>query len=152
MILNPYIFVIGYSVGFYVCYGNRKIIYDKLATGQQTPFQKKASDIALFSLCFFCGIFGGICWLTHQDVRTIWLCLFLATALHFFLFYFVHGRIVVVLGLLCLVYSVIGLIFPAVPFLSIAYVDGITKIVVGVIMILSKPGNNEKSFYRRAFY
>ncbi len=151
MYINPFIFVIGYSGGYYLCYGNRKIIFDKLATGKQTDFQKKTSDFALFTLCFLCAFFGTICWLTKQNIRTIWLCLLLATAIHFFVFYFVHGRSVVVLGILCLMYCISGLLFPSIPFLYIALLDGITKIAVGIFMFFQKQGNNEQSFYRKVF-
>ena len=108
--VNPIIFVVGYGIGFYLCYGNKKIIFNRLASSQPSCFQKKMSNVALGSLGLFCALFGSFCWLTHQSMRTIWLFLFIATALHFFVFYFVHGKSVVVLGILCLAYGVIGLL------------------------------------------
>ena len=149
--VNPITFVVGYGIGFYLCYGNKKIIFNRLASSQPSCFQEKMSNIALGSLALFCALFGSFCWLTHQNMRNIWLSLFIATALHFFVFYFVHGKSVVVLGILCLAYSVIGLLLANIPFLYIAVLDGITKIIIGVAMIFQKRGNNKNTFYCKLF-
>ena len=149
--MNPFIFGIGYSIGFYLCYGNKKYVFNRLASGVETSFQKKMSDNALLILSILCGVFGGICWLTHQSIRNIWLSLLIATAIHFFAFYFVHGKSVVILGILCLLYGALGFIFPTISFIYIAFLDGITKIIIGVVMFFQKPSNNENSFYRKLF-
>ena len=39
--VNPIIFVVGYGIGFYLCYGNKKIIFNRLASSQPSCFQKK---------------------------------------------------------------------------------------------------------------
>ena len=48
--VNPIIFVVGYGIGFYLCYGNKKIIFNRLASSQPSCFQKKMSNVALGSL------------------------------------------------------------------------------------------------------
>ena len=64
----------------------------------------------------------------------------MATALHFFPYYFVHGKSMIYLGLICAINVFAGYIFTNIPLEAIAYIDAAIKLIFGIyLLFLSKP-------------
>ena len=119
-LVNPFIFLFGYYICFYIVNINKKI-RKKLSQGAFSKFQIKMIYISL------------------------WLGVLLATGIHFFILYYVHGKTMIFLGLICTVISILGYVLPAVPFICFGVADGITKICFGVYMLFfSNPTRIEK--------
>ena len=75
-----------------------------------------------------------------ENWRLIWLGALMATALHFFPYYYVHGKSMIYLGLACAINVFAGYIFTNIPLEVIAYIDAAIKIIFGVyLLFLSKP-------------
>lgn len=53
----------------------------------------------------------------------------MATALHFFPYYFVHGKSMIYLGLICAINVFAGYIFTNIPLEVIAYIDAAIKLI-----------------------
>lgn len=136
-VMNGGLFGFGYCLGFYLCYGNRKILFNRLATSEQTTFQRRMSNLAVGVLFAFCTIFGLFSWLTHQNPRTVWLLIFLAVGIHFLMFYFVHGIPVVLLGIYTCIVAIVGLVFVDIPFSRFAFLDAAGKMFVGIYFLIN---------------
>ncbi|QXW99326.1 hypothetical protein LPB405_06140 [Rothia mucilaginosa] len=64
----------------------------------------------------------------------------MATALHFFPYYFVHGKSMIYLGLICAINVFAGYVCVDVPLEVIAYIDAAIKLIFGIyLLFLSKP-------------
>lgn len=64
----------------------------------------------------------------------------MATALHFFPFYFVHGKSMIYLALVCATNIAVGYLFPNISMVVIAYVDAAIKFAFGAYLyFLSRP-------------
>ena len=64
----------------------------------------------------------------------------MATALHFFPFYFVHGKSMIYLALVCAINIAVGYLFPNISMVVIAYVDPAIKFAFGAYLyFLSRP-------------
>ena len=70
-----------------------------------------------------------------ENLRLIWLGALLATALHFFPLYFVHGKSIILLGIMCTINIIMGYIFSDVPLVLFAYIDAIIKFIFGVYLL-----------------
>lgn len=71
----------------------------------------------------------------------------MATALHFFPYYFAHGKSMIYLGLICAINVFVGYIFIAIPLEVIAYIDSAIKFVFGVyLLFFSKPSKKTPLF------
>ncbi|MBR4224359.1 MAG: hypothetical protein IKR73_06080 [Oscillospiraceae bacterium] len=136
-LVHPIIFLAGYYAFFYIVNINRKV-REKLSQGGISKFQIKIiyfSIAALFVLMFcIAGPFIPL-W----DWRMIWLGVMLATGLHFLLWYPVHGKSMVILGIICSLIAVCGYVTDL-PYAVFGYADAAAKIVCGVYMLFfSKP-------------
>lgn len=135
--VNPFVFLIGYYVSFF-CVNVNKKVREKLSQGSISKKQIKMiyfSIAALFVLMFcIAGPFiPGWHW------RQIWLGVLLATALHFFLWFYIHGWSMVVLGAVCVVIATVGYITD-VPVTVICIVDAAAKLICGVyLFFVAKP-------------
>ncbi len=137
-LVNPFIFLIGYYACFFSINVNKKL-RAKLSQGSISKFQIKmiyASIAALFILMFcIAGPFiPGWHW------RQIWLGVLLATAIHFLMWFIIHGWSMVVLGVVCIAISIVGYVFPDMPMLAVCIADAAAKLVCGAYMFfISKP-------------
>ena len=59
----------------------------------------------------------------------------MATALHFLPYYFVHGKSMIYLGLICAINVFVGYIFADIPLEVIAYIDSAIKLVFGIYLL-----------------
>ncbi|MEG0169908.1 DUF6609 family protein [Anaerorhabdus sp.] len=136
--IQPAIFTIGFAIGFYISVINKKVV-EKLSYGKSSKFQNNMavfSIVVLFPLMF---TLSGPYFQT-QNWRMIWLGSFLAVGLHFIPFYFVHGISMIAIAILCSANALIGMFFPTIPFIVLAFIDGFIKIGFGVyLLFLSKP-------------
>ncbi|PZD93089.1 hypothetical protein DNH61_25250 [Paenibacillus sambharensis] len=136
--VNPLIFIPGYIIGYYVSFGNR-YIQNKLSQGDSSLFQDKTGIIAVIFLGILIFLIAGP-FIPGQNWRMVWLGAFLATGLHFFIFYYVHGKSMLVVGTLCSFISVVGMIMASIPFIYFGIADGAVKLGVGLyLLFLSKP-------------
>ena len=68
----------------------------------------------------------------------------MATAIHFFMYYFVHGKSMIYLGIICTVNVAVGYIFPEIPITIIAYIDAAIKLIFGIyLLVFSKPSKQK---------
>ena len=117
---------------------NKKVL-DKLSDGPSSKFQKKVSSYAVILLFVLMVLLGGPFFAT-ENWRLIWLGALMATALHFFPYYFVHGKSMIYLGLICAINVFVGYVYAGVPLEVIAYIDAAIKFVFGIyLLFFSKP-------------
>ena len=136
--VNPFVFLIGYYVSFFSVNVNKKV-RERLSEGSISKKQIKMIyfSIAALFLLMFCTaapFIPGWHW------REIWLGVLLATAIHFFLWFFIHGRSMVVLGAACIAIAAAGYIFTSIPVTVICIADAFAKLICGVyLLFIAKP-------------
>lgn len=137
-IINMQVFSFGYIISFFSINMNKKLI-NKLSTGNSTKFQNKVSLYSVILLFILMFLLGGPFFAT-ENWRLIWLGALMATAIHFFPFYFVHGKSMILLGIVCSINIAIGYIYSDMSLSIIAYIDALIKLLFGLyIFFLSKP-------------
>ena len=137
-IINMPVFSIGYVISFFSINMNKKVL-NRLSNGYSNTFQNKVSLYAIFLLFILMFLLGGPFFAT-ENWRLIWLGALMATALHFFPYYFVHEKSMIFLGLICAINISVGYIFPDIPLEVIAYIDSAIKFVFGMyLLFFSKP-------------
>lgn len=137
-IINMPVFSIGYVISFFSINMNKKVL-NRLSNGSSNTFQNKVSLYAIFLLFILMFLLGGPFFAT-ENWRLIWLGALMATALHFFPYYFVHGKSMIFLGLICAINISVGYIFTDIPLEVIAYIDSAIKFVFGIyLLFFSKP-------------
>ena len=137
-IINMQVFSFGYIISFLSINMNKKLI-NKLSTGNSTKFQNKVSLYSVILLFILMFLLGGPFFAT-ENWRLIWLGAWMATAIHFFPFYFVHGKSMILLGIVCSINIVIGYIYSDMSLSIIAYIDALIKLLFGLyLFFLSKP-------------
>lgn len=140
-IINMQVFSIGYLICFFSINMNKNIL-NKLSTGPSTKFQKNVSWYSLILLFVLMACLGGPFFDT-ENWRLIWLGALLATALHFFPFYFVHGKSMILLGTICTVNIIMGYILSDVPLVIFAYIDAMIKLIFGVYLLFFSKSTKE---------
>ena len=137
-IINMQVFSFGYIISFFSINMNKKLI-NKLSTGNSTKFQNKVSLYSVILLFILMFLLGGPFFAT-ENWRLIWLGALMATAIHFFPFYFVHGKSMILLGIVCSINIAIGYIYSDMSLSIIAYIDALIKLLFGLyLFFLSKP-------------
>ncbi len=137
-IINMQIFSIGYFAAFFSINMNKKLL-NKLSNGTSSKFQNKVSLYAIILLFILMFLLGGPFFAT-ENWRLIWLGALMATALHFFLYYFVHGKSMIYLGIVCAINIATGYIFSSISLDVVAYIDAVIKLVFGIyLLFFSKP-------------
>lgn len=137
-IINMQVFSFGYIISFLSINMNKKLI-NKLSTGNSTKFQNKVSLYSVILLFILMFLLGGPFFAT-ENWRLIWLGALMATAIHFFPFYFVHGKSMILLGIVCSINVAIGYIYSDMSLSIIAYIDALIKLLFGLyLFFLSKP-------------
>ena len=136
--MNPFVFLIGYYACFFGVNMNKNI-REKLSQGGISKFQIKMiwfSITVLFLLMFF--IAGPF--IPGRHWRQIWLGVLLATAIHFFLWAVIHGKSMIVLGVICSIIAAVGYIFGDIPIWAVCTADALAKMIFGIYMFrFSKP-------------
>ena len=137
-IINMSVFSFGYVAAFLSINTNKKVL-NKFSDGPSSKFQNKMSLYAVVFLFILMFLLGGPFFAT-ENWRLIWLGALMATALHFFLYYYVHGKSMIYLAILCAVNVGIGYIFPDIPLTITAYIDAAIKLGFGIyLFFFSKP-------------
>ena len=140
-LVNPFLFLAGYYISFYIANVNGKVRRN-LSQGSASPFQIKMifKSIALLFVLMFC-IAGPF--IPQMNFRMIWLGVSLATGLHFFPFYFVHGKSMILLGVLCTAIAICGYLCIGIPTVLFFSADAMIKFGFGVWMLFfSKPSKS----------
>lgn len=132
-VLNPIVFMIGFGIGFYLTNYNKTIL-TKFMDGEFTEFQEKMSRIGVLSLFPLIFILGGT-FIPSGDWRMMWLGALLATGIHFLPFYYVHGKSMIYLSIICSCLAIIGMFSKEIPFLYFGVGDGIVKTLFGVYLL-----------------
>lgn len=129
-------------VAFFSINMNKKLL-NKLSNGTSSKFQNKVSLYAIILLFILMFLLGGPFFET-KNWRLIWLGALMATALHFFPYYFVHGKSMIYLGAVCTLNILAGYIFSGVPVTVIAYIDVAIKLIFGIyLLFFSKPSKQK---------
>lgn len=137
-IINMQVFSIGYAISFFSIYTNKKVL-NKFSDGKLTKFQNKVAFYSVILLFVLMSVLGGPFFAT-ANWRMIWLGALMATALHFFPYYFVHGRSMILLGIICTINIAMGYIFHDISLVMIAYIDAMIKFIFGIYLFyFSKP-------------
>lgn len=141
-IINMQVFSIGYVISFFSINMNKKVL-NRLSSGSSNEFQNKVASYAIILLFILMFLLGGPFFAT-ENWRLIWLGALMATALHFFPYYFVHGKSMIYLGLICAINIFVGYFFSNIPLEVIAYIDSVIKFVFGIyLLFLSKPSKQK---------
>lgn len=136
--IHPIIFTVGFILGFYLSVINKKVV-TKLSYGKSSKFQNNMTSFSIAILFPLMFILAGSFFPT-QNWRMIWLMTFLAVGIHFIPFYFVHGISMIGIAILCSTNAIIGIFFPIIPFIILAFIDGLIKIGFGIyLLFFSKP-------------
>lgn len=148
LFIQPFIMGFGYFIGYFLIFG-LPFVNKKLSYGKNSKFQDKMDNISVIFaiiLCTFCGLVIGF-----DDLRLLWLCIFIVIGIHFFGFYFSQGKLMLLLGALTILNSLIGILLISVPFLLFAVIDGILKIILGFIMLFMKRQLNNSYISNKDF-
>ena len=137
-IVNPFIFLAGYYLSFFLANVNRKV-RAKLSDGTASPFQIKIIYFGIALLFILMFLIAGP-FIPSWNWKMIWLGVNLATGIHFLIFYFVHGRSMIVLGASCIAIAVSGYALAFVPAVLFLTADALIKFGFGIWMLFfSKP-------------
>ena len=137
-IINMQVFCIGYIISFLLINTNKKVL-NKLSDGSSSEFQRKVSLYAIILLLVLMSLLGGP-FFADENWRLIWLGALMATAIHFFMYYFVHGKSMIYLGIACTMNIATGYIFSSISLDIVAYIDAFIKLVFGIyLLFFSKP-------------
>ena len=141
-IINMQIFCIGYIVSFFTVNMNKKVL-NKLSDGSSSEFQRKVSLYAIILLFVLMSLLGGP-FFADENWRFIWLGALMATAIHFFMYYFVHGNSMIYLGAVCTLNILAGYLLSGIPVTVIAYIDAAIKLIFGIyLLFFSKPSKQK---------
>ena len=141
-IINMQVFCIGYIVSFLLINTNKKVL-NKLSDGSSSEFQRKVSLYAIILLLVLMSLLGGP-FFADENWRLIWLGALMATAIHFFMYYFVHGKSMIYLGAFCTLNILSGYIFSGIPVAVIVYIDAAIKLIFGIyLLFFSKPSKQK---------
>ncbi|WP_281086184.1 DUF6609 family protein [Eubacterium ruminantium] len=137
-IVNPFIFLAGYYLSFFLANVNHKV-RAKLSDGTASPFQIKMIYFGIALLFILMFLIAGP-FIPSWNWKMIWLGVNLATGIHFLIFYFVHGRSMIVLGASCIAIAVSGYALAFVPAVLFLTADALIKFGFGIWMLFfSKP-------------
>lgn len=137
-LVNPFIFLIGYYACFFGVNVNKKV-RAKLSQGGISKFQIKMIYISIAALFLLMFCIAGP-FIPGWHWRQIWLGVLLATAIHFLLWFIIHGWSMVVLSAVCIIITVMGYIFPNIPIGVICIMDAVAKLICGIyLFFMSKP-------------
>lgn len=137
-LVNPFIFLAGYYACFFGVNVNKKI-RAKLSQGPISKFQIKMIYISIAALFLLMFCIAGP-FIPGWHWRKIWLGVLLATAIHFLLWFFVHGWNMVVLSVVCIIITVVGYAVPDISIFVICILDAIAKLICGIyLFFMSKP-------------
>ncbi|MBS4220741.1 hypothetical protein KHA96_20795 [Bacillus sp. FJAT-49711] len=135
LLIQPFFMGFGFFIGYLLILG-LPFVNNKLAYGKNSKFQDRMDNISVvvtIILCTLCGLIIGF-----DDLRLLWLCIFIVIGIHFFGFYFSQGKLMPLLGVLTTLNSLIGIFLSSVPFLLFAMIDSIIKIIIGFRMLSMK--------------
>ena len=118
-IVNPIIFLAGYYLSFFIANISRRG-RAKLSDGPASPFQIKMIYFGIALLFILMFLIAGP-FIPSLNWKMIWLGVSLATGVHFLIFYFVHGRSMIVLGALCIAIALSGYALSSVLHLGIGF-------------------------------
>ena len=121
---------------YHSCYFRREIPCEPVCVFNRLLCLFYFSIAALFLLMFcIAGPFiPGWHW------RQIWLGVLMATSIHFFLWFFIHGWSMVVLGIVCIIIAATGYVFPAISVSVICIADAAAKLICGIyLLFFSRP-------------
>ena len=136
---NAWLFIIGYTMSMIGIMFNKKI-RKKYAVGESTPLQEKASKYSLTFIAVVTPIIGMSLSGTG-NYRLIWLLILLAVGIHFIPFTLVHGKLTILLAVLIIINSCIGLYLSDTSFIIFGIIDGVIKLIIGIIMFNLSPKN-----------
>jgi len=115
-----------------------------LSIGPGTPKQNRWSNWSVILLFVLIALIFVPFMLMHlpYDVTTarwIWLLILLAVGIHFFAFVPVHGKLIGILGALTIINAGTGLLFISVPLNIFFVIDGLLKLIFGILYICLSP-------------
>ena len=107
LFIQPFLMGFGYFIGYFLIFG-LPYVNKKLSYGKNSKFQDRIDNISVILtiiLCTLCGLVIGF-----DDLRLLWLCIFIVIGIHFFGFYFSQGKLMILLGILTILNSLVGIL------------------------------------------
>ncbi|AGK96486.1 DUF6609 family protein [Clostridium pasteurianum] len=135
-LINPIVFVIGYFTGMIIIFRS-KTLKKKFSYGPRSKFQLNMSKISIILMVLLASIFSGKYFGT-TNYRMIWLGALLATAIHFIPFSTVHGKLLLYISFPLAINTLVGILDVNLSFYYLAIIDGVIKIIFGVILLMTK--------------
>ena len=135
LFIQPFIMGFGYFIGYFLIFG-LPYVNKKLSYGKNSRFQDKMDNYSIIFTIILCTLIGLV--IGFDDLRLLWLCIFIVIGIHFFGFYFSQGKLMLILGILTIVNSLVGVFLISVPFLLFAAIDGIIKAIIGFKMLFMR--------------
>ncbi|WP_153730758.1 DUF6609 family protein [Sporosarcina obsidiansis] len=135
LFIQPFLMGAGYFIGYFLIFG-LPYVNKKLAYGKNSKFQDRMDNYSILFTIILCTLVGLV--IGFDDLRLLWLGIFIVIGLHFFGFYFSQGKLMLLLGILTIGNSLIGILLTSVPFLLFAAIDGMIKISIGGSMLLMR--------------
>ncbi len=137
-LVNPFIFLAGYYACFFSVNMNKRL-RAKLSQGGISKLQIRMIYISIAALFVLMFCIAGP-FIPGWHWRQIWLGVLLATGIHFFLWFVVHGWSMVVLGAVCTGISVAGYFLSDIPMYAVWIADAAVKLICGAyLFFMSKP-------------
>ncbi|WP_234122413.1 DUF6609 family protein [Clostridium hydrogenum] len=134
--LNPFVFGVGYSFGMFMMLRS-KFVEKHFSLGENSKFQNRISCISILFMFIIMLLISGRYFATY-NYRMIWLGALLATAIHFIPFSLVHGKLLLILSIPLAINSLVGMFEPSVSFYYFGIIDGIIKVIFGIILIKTR--------------
>lgn len=134
--LNPMVFGVGYSFGMFMMLKS-KFVKKHFSLGENSKFQNKISGISILLMFVLMSLISGRYFATY-NYRMIWLGALLATAIHFIPFSIVHGKLLLVLSIPLAINALVGMLEPSASFYYFGIIDGIIKILFGIMLIKTR--------------
>ncbi|HDR4948498.1 TPA: hypothetical protein QCR51_005088 [Bacillus cereus] len=133
---NVWPFIIVYTLGmiWQLSPKTRK----RLAISPGTSEQKKWSNFSIFLLAILVFI---IFHFFSTDYKICWLLILLAVGVHFLTFIPVHGKLMLLLSIGLIINALIGLTFTNLSLDVVFVIDGLIKVLFGIIYIKVSPTN-----------
>ncbi|MGG3888776.1 DUF6609 family protein [Metabacillus fastidiosus] len=135
LFIQPFIMGLGYFIGYFLIFG-LPYVNNKLSYGKNSKFQDRMDNYSIIFTIILCTL-GGLV-IGFDDLRLLWLCIFIIIGIHFFGFYFSQGKLMLMLGVLTILNSLVGILLINFPFLLFAAIDGTIKIIIGVKMLFMR--------------
>lgn len=137
-ILGENHFLVPLLVGAGVAFAAQNVFRNRLVRPLGTPTRTQVAALvgAIVLEIILTGIVAYA--FNFRQTRSFWLWILLVVGSHFLIIAAAQGRLLLILGFLCIVNAVVGLWLPTAELVVFWLIDGILKIIVGALMLSAR--------------